>query len=67
MARTAEECSKTLESLGKNPFDAFGYVGSEPIYRETIQANPATPYLKFGLLPPGIIFMIGVGIVVTLR
>jgi hypothetical protein len=31
-AKTAEECADTLKKLGKNPFDAFGSVGSEPVY-----------------------------------
>jgi hypothetical protein len=31
-AKNAEECADTLRKLGKNPFDAFGSVGSEPLY-----------------------------------
>lgn len=31
-ARTANECAKILEKEGKNPFDAFGTVGHEPVY-----------------------------------
>jgi hypothetical protein len=33
-AKNAEECADTLKKLGKNPFDAFGSVGSEPVYGE---------------------------------
>lgn len=31
-ARNAKECFDILEKAGKNPFDAYGYVGAEPVY-----------------------------------
>jgi hypothetical protein len=34
-AKNAQECFDTLTKLGKNPFDAFGYVGAEPVYGQS--------------------------------
>jgi hypothetical protein len=31
-AKNAGECAETLKKLGKSPFDAFGSIGSEPVY-----------------------------------
>ena len=40
-AKNAQECADTLSKLGKNPFDAFGYVGAEPVYGQN--ETPAPP------------------------
>jgi hypothetical protein len=34
-AKNAEECANILTKLGKNPFDAFGSTGNEPVYGGT--------------------------------
>jgi hypothetical protein len=39
-AKTAAECADILEKRGQNPFDAFGYVGSEPVYGEQGETAP---------------------------
>lgn len=31
-AKNAKECADILERAGKNPFDAYGFVGQEPVY-----------------------------------
>jgi hypothetical protein len=31
-ANNATECAEILKKLGKNPFEAFGFVGREPVY-----------------------------------
>ena len=40
-ARNAQECADILSKLGKNPFDAFGAVGAEPVYGQN--QTPAPP------------------------
>lgn len=34
-AKSATECADILKRLGKNPFEAFGTVGNEPVYGRT--------------------------------
>lgn len=40
--RTARECADVLAKAGKNPFDAFGAVGDEPVY----DRQPAPPCIN---------------------
>ena len=45
-AKNANECADLLKKLGKNPFDAFGYIGREPAYGG--QNEAAAPPCKSG-------------------
>ena len=45
-AKNANECADILRKLGKNPYDAFGYIGREPAYGG--QNETAAPPCKSG-------------------
>lgn len=47
-AKSADECADLLKKAGKNPFDAYGNAGNEPVYRG--QTETAAPPCKNG--PP---------------
>lgn len=38
-ARNANECADILRKAGKNPFDAFGTVGHEPVYPDEVKGS----------------------------
>ena len=65
-ASNAIACARTLEKLRKNPLEAFGYVGSEPLYVAENHKHIKRVTL-LALLPPASTFLIGAGFVWALK
>jgi len=66
-AKSADECAGLLEKAGKNPFDAYGFVGSEPVYGGLAaggeESNEFKRFVGLAFGPPGLVFLIGGGFV----
>jgi hypothetical protein len=62
-ASSAQECADILEKAGKNPFDAFGYNGNEPVYPDQNSvAKVVRPFLFAASIPPLGLLVLGVSI-----